>query len=209
MIINPQSIAKKYNLTALAMIGSRARGDYSPYSDFDLVGLSETSGFIRFSELGNIIELHIMQDVFEWALKPSWWYGLGKLQILIDDGTISALPELINQWWEDYCVPIEEIRRNRDWLEGTIRKLRGAGSPLASTFFLTTSTWEILAGSFLVCNMPVPASSDMLRLAPQILGEVRFRILLHGSEDERVQTALELCDEIVEAHNIELNRNRT
>lgn len=191
------------------MIGSRARGDYSPYSDLDLVGLSETSEFCRFLESGNIIELHIIRNVSEWALKPSWWYALSELQILIDDGTISTLPELIKKWRENYCVPIEEIKRNRDWLEATVRKLRGSISPLAATFFLTTSTWEILAGSFLVRNMPVPANSDMLRLAPQILGEVRVSMLLQGSEGERMQTALELCHEIVEAHNIALNQNRT
>jgi hypothetical protein len=41
----------------------------------------------------------------------------------------------------------------------------------------------------------------MSRLAPQILGEDRFRNLIMGSEDERMRTALELCDEVVQAHN--------
>lgn len=209
VIINPQSIAKKYSLRALAMIGSRARGDYSSYSDLDLIGLSETAGFSRFSASDKIIELHVVHDVSAWALKPSWWYALDELQVLIDDGTISTLPKLINQWREDYHVPIEEIRRNRDWLEGTVRKLLGASTRLASAFFLTTSTWEILAGSFLVRNMPVPANSDMLRLAPQILGEARFRILIQGSEGERIQTGLELCHEIIETHNKSLNQNES
>lgn len=194
-------------MRALATIGSRARGDYSSYSDLDLVGLSETAGFSRFSASGNVVELHVMHDVSEWALKPSWWYALDELQVLIDDGTISTLPELINQWREDYCVPIEEIRRNRDWLEGTVRKLLGASTHLTSAFFLTTSTWEILAGYFMARNMPIPASSDMLRLAPQILGEARFRILIQGFESERIQTGLELCHEIIETHNKSLNRN--
>ena len=196
-----KSIAEKHSLRALGVIGSRARGDHSQHSDFDLIGLSDKAGFSRFLDSGIVVELHTVRDVSDWASRPSWWYAISELRVEIDDGTLSTLPNLIEEWRKDYSVPLEEARRNRDWLEATVRKLHGANSYLASAFVLTTNTWEILAGAFLARNVPVPAQPHMFRLAPQILGEDRFRNLIMGSEDERARTALELCDEIVQAHN--------
>ena len=194
------AIAEKYALRALGVIGSRARGDHSRHSDLDLVGLGSQTDFRRFRESSILAELHIVRDVAEWASRPSWWYALREVKVVIDDGTLSTLPSLVEEWRRDYRVPLEEVRRNRGWLESMMRKLRGAESPLDAAFLLNTNTWEILAGAFLARSMPVPASSHMLRLAPRVVGEERFRILMMGAQDERVRVALEVCSEVVEAH---------
>ena len=194
-------IAAKHALRALGVIGSRARGDHSPHSDLDLVGVGRKTGFQSFREPGVVVELHVVHDIGEWAAKPSWWYALREVRVVIDDGTLAKLPGLVDEWQQGYRVPADEIRRNRGWLESLVRKLRGAKSPLGAAFLVNTNTWEILAGAFLARNMPVPASSHMLRLAPQVIGEERFRILMMGALDERVRVALAMCEEIVEAHS--------
>lgn len=194
-------IAQEHNLRALAVIGSRARGNFTQYSDLDLIGLSDEAGFRRFSENGLLVELHVAHDVSDWAPKPSWWYALDELQVKIDDGTLSTLPALIVQWRRQYCPSLDDVKRNRDWLEAVVRKLRGSASELSTAFIISTSMWEILAGAFIARDLPVPASSDMLRLAPGIVGEGRFETLITGTVDDRRSIALDICNEIIEAHN--------
>ncbi len=191
------------------MIGSRARGDHSEQSDLDLIALSGEPGFERFVEQGLIVELHVVRDPSDWSKQPSWWYALGEMDIKVDDGTLSGLPALVERWRSAYSPPLDEVRRNRDWLEATIRKLQKAESELETAFLVTTSTWEILAGAFIAQAMPVPASSHMFRLAGRVIGEERFAALLEGELPKRRRVALELCRQIVRAHASRLSTRAT
>lgn len=203
-MVNFEALARKHGLRALAVIGSRARGDHGEYSDVDLIGLSEQPGFERFVEQGLVVELHIVRDLSDWFNKPSWWCALGEMDIKVDDGTLSALSALVERWRSEYSPPLDQVRRNRDWLEATIRKLQNAESELETAYLITTSTWEILAGAFIAQRMPVPASSHMFRLAGQVVGEDRFAALLEGALPERTRLAVELCRQTVRAHDSRL-----
>lgn len=205
-MIDFSGIASKYGLRALAVIGSRARGDFTRYSDIDLIGLSDRCTFMRFSEDGLIVELHIAEKVADWKAKPSWWYALDYLDMKIDDGSLANLPQLLELWRSGYRSPVIDIERNRDWLESAARKIKGAPSEISLSFLLSTALWEILAGVFISSDMPVPANSDMLRIVPEMIGVTRFEQLLVGSLTERRDTTLGLCQEIIAAHTTRLKR---
>jgi len=203
-VIDFARLAADHRLRALGVIGSRARGDAGGHSDLDLVGLSEESRFSRFSLQGLVVELHEVREVLDWSRRPSWWYALEQIDVKVDDGTLSALPSLIEKWRLEYSPPLDEVRRNRDWIEAVMRKLWNAGTELETAYLITTGTWEILAGAFVAHGMPVPASSDMYRLAGGVVGEERFSVLLAGNLSERRRVALELCGELAQAHDTRL-----
>ena len=138
------------------MIGSRARGDSTPYSDWDLIGISGRPGFWRFTDNGFIVELHAVKKVADWRSKPSWWYALSSLSVKIDDGTLTTLPSLVETWRRSYEAHADEVRCNRDWLEAVVRKLRGSKSDIGTAFLLATSLGEILSGAFVANNMAIP-----------------------------------------------------
>ena len=204
-MIDFEKIARDNGLTALAVIGSRARGDFTRYSDWDLIGISDKPGFCRFTENGVIVELHTVKKVTDWMAKPSWWYALTCLNVRIDDGTLATLPALVETWRKTFEVNADEVRRNRDWLEAVVRKLRGSKSDISTAFLLATSLWEILSGVFVASNMPVPASSDMFRLAPEIVGRRKFAVLIGGDLPERKRIAQEMCRKTIQRHNQRLN----
>ncbi len=66
-----EEIARAYGLTALGVIGSRARGDYGPHSDLDLIGVSREKGFVSFEHAGTFTELHRVSDVADYAHRSS------------------------------------------------------------------------------------------------------------------------------------------
>ena len=200
-MIDFERISQNAKLKALAVIGSRARGDCSEHSDYDLIGLSEKCNFIRFTEDQYVIELHTTQSVLDWSSKPSWWYALECIDIKVDDGTIGSLPSLAKQWQKNYCPSEEDIRRNLYWIESVVRKILGSNSDLKLAYILETNLWEILTGSFLSRSMPMPANSDMFRLAPSIIGKELFRGLLCGTLVQKRKIAMDLCREIIETHN--------
>jgi len=204
-VIDFEKIAQDNGLRALAVIGSRARGDFTRYSDWDLIGLSDKPGFCRFTVNGIVVELHAVRKVADCKTKPSWWYALSSLDVKIDDGTLATLPLLVETWRRSYEPSPDEARRNRDWLEAVVRKLRGSKSDIGTTFLIATNLWEILSGAFIASNMPVPASSDMLRLAPEIVGRQRFEGLISGDLSERKRTALGMCRKTILRHNQRLN----
>jgi len=204
-VIDIGKIAQANRLRALAVIGSRARGDSTRYSDWDLIGISDKSGFCRFSENGFIVELHIVKNIADWKTKPAWWYALSYLDVKIDDGTLSTLPTLLETWRRSYEANVDEVRRNRDWLEAAVRKLRGSKSGFGTAFLLATNLWEILSGAFIASNMPVPANSDMFRLAPEIVGRQNFEMLVGGDLPERRRIFLEMCRKTIRRHNQRLN----
>lgn len=49
---------------------------------------------------------------------------------------------------------------------------------------------------FLIRDLPIPANSDMFRLAPKIIGESRFTDLLTGNYLQKKAIALELIAEV-------------
>jgi predicted nucleotidyltransferase len=204
-VIDFEKIARDNRLSALAVVGSRARGDATRCSDWDLIGISGKPGFCRFRQNGFVVELHAVESVEDWRSKPSWWYSLSCLKVKKDDGTISTLPSLVETWRRSYQASEDEVRRNRDWLEAVVRKLRGSKSDMGTAFLLSTSLWEILSGAFIASNMPVPASSDMFRFAPEIVGRQSLERLLGGDLPERKRTALEMCRKTIRRHNQRLN----
>ena len=203
--MNFEKIARNKGLRALAVIGSRARGDSTRYSDWDLIGLSDKPAFCRFTDNGIVVELHAVRKVADWKDKPSWWYTLSSMDVKMDDGTLATLPSLVEIWRKGYEPTHEEVRRNRDWLEAVERKLRGSKSDSGTAFLIATNLWEILSGAFISSNMPVPASSDMFRLAPKIVGQQRFEILINGDLSGRKRTALAMCRKTILRHNQRLN----
>lgn len=196
-----QKIIEHFDLCALGIVGSRARGDFSEYSDLDLVGFSKQCSFHRFKEEGLVVELHISDDLEYWEKRPSWWYALEEIQTIQDNGTIEALKANLSRWRSQYRPSVVEVQRNRDWLEAVVRKLSSQRSPVESLFIVTTSTWEILSGVFISAGQPVPASSDMLRLAPKLMGQARFQALFLQNPEQRRVEALSLCREIIAKHN--------
>lgn len=187
-----------YGLTALGVIGSRARGDHGPYSDLDLIGVSREKGFVSFEHAGTFTELHRVPDVADYARKSSWWYPLRDLQIVHDDGSLAWLKRQLPGWFSSYVTSPVERERNRYWLLASRRKLLNSRTALRLNYELSTSFWQLLIGSFLAKNLPVPASSDMFRLVPEIVGKGRLEQLLLADDDERKQQALKLIQEIVE-----------
>lgn len=200
-MIDFKKIARDNGLRGLAVIGSRASGDAARDSDWDLIGISDKPGFRRFINNGFVVELHTVKRLADWRARPSWWYSLSSLKVKIDDGTLSTLPSLVETWRKSYEATADEIRRNRDWLEAVVRKLRGAKSDLGTAFLLATNLWEILSGAFIANNLPVPASSDMFRLAPGIIGRQKFEVLIEGDLPERKRNALLICKRVIRRHN--------
>jgi hypothetical protein len=199
----------EYELTSLALIGSRARGDFGPHSDLDLIAIGPMCGFFAIDEPGEpFIELHIVNSAEEWKATPSWWYALRELRIILDDGNFAELSAMLDEWKNSYTTPARDIMGNLSWLNATVRKLKNATSDISLAYSLETSIWQILAGVFISKNMPVPANSDMYRLAPSFLGEDTFKRLIMGSIGERVEVALQCCHQITAAHNHRIERTR-
>ena len=194
-----EDIIRAYGLTAMGVIGSRARGDYGPYSDLDLIGVSSEQGFVSFEHVGTFTELHRVSDVADYAHKSSWWYPLRDLQIVHDDGSLAWLKDQLPGWFSAYVTPPAERERNRYWLLSSRKKLLNSRTALQLNYELSTSFWQLLSGSFLVKDLPVPASSDMFRLVPEVVGEGRLEQLLLADDDTRKQQALELIQKIVDA----------
>jgi hypothetical protein len=116
-----------------------------------------------------------------------------------DDRSLHTSPLLIADWREQYSSPLADARHNRDWHEAAARKLWGSGSEMRTAFIVSTSVWWILSGAFIIRNMPVPANSDMLRVAPRVIGVYSFGALVMGAETQR-ETALLLCAEAITSH---------
>ena len=199
-------IIQRYQLSSLAVIGSRARGDFGPSSDLDLIGIGRDKGFFIIEEEGEpYTELHVVSNVEDWKFRPRWWYALRDMRVIEDDGSLAKLFGMIDQWQSDYVTPEEDIVRNLNWLKSTMRKLKNPSSDLLTSYRIETSLWEILAGAFISRNMPVPANSEVYRLAPEILGRETFDGLILGDVDTRKRIASQLCEQITTAHNKSLH----
>lgn len=193
-----EKIVRTYGLSALGVIGSRARGDHGPHSDLDLIGVAKDQRLVTFNHAGTFTELHIVQDVASYEHKPSWWYALRDLRVVHDDGSLAWLGHQLPHWFSSYVTPPAERERNRYWLLATRRKLLNSQAALQLNYELSTSFWQLLCGSFLVKDLPVPANSDMFRLAPEVLGTGQLEQLLLASDDARKQYALSLIKKIVD-----------
>jgi hypothetical protein len=203
-------IIQRYHLSALAVIGSRARGDFGPASDLDLIGIGGEKGFFIIEEAGEpYTELHVVSHVEDWQFKPGSWYSLRDMTVIEDDGSFARLPGMIDEWYRDYITPEKEIVNSLNWLKATTRKLENASSDLTTMYILTTNLWEILAGVFISRNMPVPANSEMARLAPKVLSKATFNDLILGEVATRKRIALSLCDQIITAHQNRHTRSST
>ncbi len=189
-------LIRNFNLSALAVIGSRARGDNGDFSDLDLIGVGEQQAFHKLTHLQHDTELHICTHPAFYEQKPGWWYALEDMKIVLDDGSFAKLLELLPVWRSEYKSDASDIERNRYWLESSRRKLKNSHTELRISYEIATAFWQILSGSFLVRDMPVPANSDMLRLAPQVIGDARFNDLLVGDCLRRKAVALEIIDEV-------------
>lgn len=190
------NLIREFNLTALAIIGSRARGDHGKFSDLDLIGIGQTEEFHSLISLEQFTELHICSDINIYKQKPSWWYALKEMKIVLDDGSLGQLLKVLSQWYSTYKSAISDLEKNRYWLESTKRKLQNSKTELKISYEITTAFWQILSGMFFIRDLPIPANSDMLRLAPKIIGEKRFETLLTGNYLQKKAIALELIEEI-------------
>jgi len=190
-------LVSDFDLRALSIIGSRARGDSGTFSDLDLIGLGASKAFHTFTHSQHFTELHVYVNTLAFKQKPSWWYALEDMKIVVDDGSFAELLERLPAWRLAFKSDPEEVSRNRHWLESSRRKLQNSATDIEVSYIVSTSFWQILSGHFLVRDMPVPASSDMFRLAPQIIGEARFEGLLVGAYSRRKTVALELIREVV------------
>lgn len=56
-------LIQDFNLTALAIIGSQARGDRGEFSDLDLIGVGQKEEFHSLTYLEQFTELHICSDI--------------------------------------------------------------------------------------------------------------------------------------------------
>ncbi|MEN9567592.1 MAG: hypothetical protein RLZZ69_2788 [Cyanobacteriota bacterium] len=193
--LNP--LIQEFNLTALAIIGSRARGDRGEFSDLDLIGVGQKGEFHSLTYLEQFTELHICSDITIYKEKPSWWYALQEMKIVLDDGSLAKLFKILPQWYSTYKSAICELEKNRYWLESSKRKLQNSQTELQINYEVTTSFWQILSGMFLIRDLPIPANSDMFRLAPKVIGETRFTDLLTGNYLQKKAIALELIAEVI------------
>ena len=191
------TLISDFDLRALAIVGSRARGDSGAFSDLDLIGLGTSKAFHTFTYLQHFTELHVYTDTFAFKQEPGWWYALEDMKIVVDDGSFADVLERLPAWRSAFKSDPEEVSRNRYWLESSRRKLQNSTADIEVSYIVSTSFWQILAGHFLVRDMPVPANSDMFRLAPQIMGETRFEKLLVGAYPQRRTVALELIGEVI------------
>ncbi len=194
-------LIRDFSLSALAVIGSRARGDSGNFSDLDLIGVGEQQAFHKLTHLQHHTELHIFTHPAVWKQKPSWWYTLEDMKIILDDGSFAKLLELLPVWRADYKSDASDVEKNRYWLESTRRKLQNSHTEEKISYEVATAFWQLLSGPFLVRDMPVPANSDMFRLAPQVIGDARFNNLLTGDCLKRKAVALEIIDEVTCASN--------
>ena len=186
-----------FALRALAVVGSRARGDSGKFSDLDLIGIGNAKAFHTLTQLQYVTELHVYTDTLAFRQKPSWWYALEDMKIVVDDGSFAELLKRLPAWKSAFKSDLEEVVANRHWLESSKRKLQNSRTEVEVSYAISTSFWQILSGHFLVRDMPVPASSDMFRLAPQLIGKTRFEELLTGTYSQRKTVALELINEVI------------
>ena len=193
---NLSDLIRAYDLSALAAIGSRARGDFGPMSDLDLIGVGKEQTFYALEYHQLHTELHVYTDLSAFRRKASWWYALDDMRIIRDDGSFGKLRESLPQWRAAYRSNSEALAQNQYWLKSLKRKLENASSKLSVSYHLATSTWQLLTGAFLIRDLPVPASSDMLRHASKVVGAERLERLLTGDYLERKETALTLIDEL-------------
>ena len=192
-------LIRDFNLSALAVIGSRARGDSGGFSDLDLIGVGEQQAFHKLTHLQHDTELHVCTHPAVWEQKPSWWYALEDMKIISDDGSLAELLELLPVWRADYKADAADVERNRYWLESTRRKLQNSHADEKISYEVATAFWQLLSGPFLIRDMPVPANSDMFRLAPRVVGEARFNELLTGDCLRKKAVALEIINEVTSA----------
>ncbi len=204
-MIDLEKIAQKEKLKSLGIVGSRARGDSNKFSDYDLIGISDEVNFKRFNIGKDIFELHVTKSILDWQHKPSWWYTLEYVEVVIDDGSIERLPELIDLWQSNYSPSKKDIQNNYNWLVSVEQKIKGANNKTKLTFILTTSLWEILSGVFISKRKPVPANSDMFRLAPSVIGVDNFNKLICGSLEDKKNVSLNLISNVKIAHNQTIN----
>ena len=54
------NLIQKFDLTTLAIVGSRARGENGKFSDLDLIGTGKEERFYSFTYLEQFTELHIL-----------------------------------------------------------------------------------------------------------------------------------------------------
>ena len=173
-------LIRDFSLSALAVIGSRARGDNGDFSDLDLIGVGKQQAFHKLTHSQHDTELHVCTHPAFYEQKPGWWYALEDMKIVLDDGSLAKLLELLPVWRSGYKSDASEVEKNRYWLASTRRKLRNSQTELKISYEIATAFWQILSGPFLVRDMPVPANSDMFRLAPQVIGDARFKRFIDG-----------------------------
>ena len=100
------------------------------------------------------------------------------------------------QWQQTYKTDPKELARTKYWLLSSQRKLLNAETKQKIQYELSTSFWQLLSLFFLKANMPVPANSDMYRLAPTLMGEARFEDLLGTDVRLKKELTLELINEL-------------
>lgn len=191
---------ERYELRGLALIGSFARGEATEHSDLDLIGLASHSGFYRWEENNRVIELHVKSKLQDWESLPSWWYALEEMKVLQGHKSFEPLARLLPFWQQGYRSSIREVQANYDWLASLMRKTQGPLTECDVAFLLNTNVWEVLKGFFLMAHLPVPASSHMRRLAPQLIGGESFQSLMMGPLDERLKLTRELCLQLMVSH---------
>lgn len=163
-----RELLEEPQINALMLIGSRARADHYPISDYDFYALVKEpiQTFKSNMRQGVLVEVHYR--LFPQAknriktYKPDL-YSFLEGRILHDpQGQLEQLKTLANTCFKNYRTKSAELAKKLHWLNAVQSKLDASlsASDKAQTgFLLSTTTWPLLETLFALNDVPMPSSS--------------------------------------------------
>lgn len=206
MINMIEIIKRSITYKAIAIIGSRARGNYGPNSDWDYIAICDSKNFIRINEMGTVIEIHCITGFNDFINKPSWWYALKTMKCVDGDPElISRIQEIAFEKFNKYTTDKEVVKSNIEWLMSSKRKIMNATDQIDSEFQMASAMWELFSSYFHKENKPIPANGDMLFELNKIANKNEINDLLTLPWRERKKLYIRLIDE--KTPNKSMNRS--
>jgi hypothetical protein len=200
-------------IIGILLTGSLARGDALPGTDIDLRFIlidGASRPFDRRFRDGVLVERTYCDAKTERAkfdTHPMNIYAHLDGRILHDPQTaLTSLKQQAQQRFDNYQISAQE-RDNTAFLLGCSRdKIRVAlagGDMLKAAFVAGTTSWMLMEGLWAANNRPLPPNSSVrphlcdLTLGPPDI-QTKYRQLFLGETPQRVQTALDLLDWIID-----------
>ena len=193
-------------LNALMLIGSRARADHHPKSDYDFYALVEkpVQTFESRRRQGVLVDVHYR--TFSEAkkrieiYKPDL-YSFLEGRILHDpQGQLGQLKIVADSCFKSYRTLPADLEKKLHWLSTVQDKLNvslNAGDVTGAGFLLSTTTWPLLETLFALNDVPTPSSSAVktylptLKRQPQRL-ETKLKVLYTADVPKRADTLQDL-----------------